>query len=225
MGRKVKVSSEIKIRIVEDYLKGKFSISESYSRANVNKSTFEEWVRKYRAFGPEGLKTNSKNKYYSPELKKMAIADYFKGEYTMFQICKKYGILDRGILKGWIRKYNGNNKIKSHNNKGDRIMTNGRKTTYQERIEIVSFCIANANDYNLTANKFNVSYQQVYTWLKKYNKNGCEALIDRRGKNKPFEKLTESERISAKLKFLEAENRHLKMENDFFKKLEEIERR
>ncbi|MGG7142707.1 hypothetical protein ACQPVP_04510 [Clostridium nigeriense] len=36
MGRKVKVSSEIKIRIVEDYLEGKFSISESYPRANVN---------------------------------------------------------------------------------------------------------------------------------------------------------------------------------------------
>ena len=33
-------------------------------------------------------------------------------------------------------------------------MTNGRKTTYEERIEIVAFCIANANDYNLTANKY-----------------------------------------------------------------------
>ena len=36
-------------------------------------------------------------------------------------------------------------------------MTKGRKTTYEERIEIVSFCVANAYDYNLTANKFNVS--------------------------------------------------------------------
>ncbi|MDU6522142.1 helix-turn-helix domain-containing protein [Clostridium sp.] len=76
-------------------------------------------------------------------------------------------------------------------------MTNGRKTTYEERIEIVSFCIAKAHDYNLTSNKFNVSYQQVYTWVKKYNKNGYNALVDRRGKNKSFEELTESEKFSA----------------------------
>lgn len=38
-------------------------------------------------------------------------------------------------------------------------MINGRKTTYEERVEIVSFCIANANDYKLTSNKFNVLYQ------------------------------------------------------------------
>lgn len=35
-------------------------------------------------------------------------------------------------------------------------MPNGRKITYEERIEIVSFCIANAHDYNLTAIKFNL---------------------------------------------------------------------
>ena len=104
-------------------------------------------------------------------------------------------------------------------------MTTGRKTTYEERIEIVSFCIANANDYNLAASKFNVSYQQVYTWVKKYNKDGYNALVDRRGKNKLFEELSESEKLSAQLKLLEAENRRLKMENDFLKKLEEIERR
>ena len=39
-------------------------------------------------------------------------------------------------------------------------MTKGRKTTSDERIEIVSFCIANANDYNLTAENYKVSYQQ-----------------------------------------------------------------
>ena len=50
-------------------------------------------------------------------------------------------------------------------------------------------------------------------------------LVDRRGKNKTFEELSESEKFSAQLKLLEADNRRLKMENDFLKKLEEIERR
>ena len=104
-------------------------------------------------------------------------------------------------------------------------MTNWRKTTYEERIEIVAFCIANANDYNLTANKYKVSYQQVYTWINKYNRGGYGALVDRRGKRKKLEDLSESEKIAAQLKLLESENRRLKMENDFLKKLDEIERR
>ena len=112
---------------------------------------------------------------------------------------------------------------KSHNNKGDHIMTNGRKTTYEERIEIVAFCIANANDYNLTANKYKVSYQQVYTQINKYNRGGYEALVDRRGKRKKLEDLSESEKIAAQLKLLESENRHLKMENDFLKKLTSLD--
>ena len=34
-----------------------------------------------------------------------------------------------------------------------------------------------------------------------------------------------SEKIAAQLKLLEAENKRLKMENDFLKKLDEVERR
>ncbi|OOM78128.1 hypothetical protein CLPUN_20610 [Clostridium puniceum] len=72
-------------------------------------------------------------------------------------------------------------------------MANGRKTTYEERTEIVSFCISNNEDYQITADKFKVSYQQVYTWVKKYQANGYEALMGRLGKRKEAAELTESE--------------------------------
>lgn len=42
-------------------------------------------------------------------------------------------------------------------------MTNGRKTTYDERVEIVKYCIEHQNNYAETA-EYQVSYQQVYTW-------------------------------------------------------------
>lgn len=58
-------------------------------------------------------------------------------------------------------------------------MNKGRKTTYEKPMEIVSFCIANADDYKLTADKFNVSYHQVYSWIKKYRENSYSALVDR----------------------------------------------
>ena len=49
--------------------------------------------------------------------------------------------------------------------------------------------------------------------------------ITKHHKRKKLEDLSESEKIAAQLKLLESENRRLKMENDFLKKLDEIERR
>ena len=225
MSRKAKVSTEIKVQAVEDYLRGIKSLTEISNELNICKSAVSAWIRKYKTFGKEGLLNKKYNTSYSAQVKTQAVIDYLDGKGSLDDICIKYKISAIGILQQWIKKYNGHKMFKTHVTRGDKIMTKGRKTTYEERIEIVSFCIANANDYNLTSNKFNVSYQQVYTWVKKYNKNGYNALVDRSGKNKSFNELTESERFSAQLKLLEAENRRLKMENDFLKKLEEIERR
>ncbi|MBB6713910.1 helix-turn-helix domain-containing protein [Clostridium gasigenes] len=77
----------------------------------------------------------------------------------------------------------------------------------------------------LNADKYKVSYQQVYGWVKKYEENGYTVLVDRRGTHKTLDELNESEKSAVQLKLLEAENRRLKMENDFLKKLRQIERR
>ena len=212
MGRKAKISYEIKFKFIEKYLNGNISQIGIARELGLHPSSIQGWIRKYKAFGPEGLKTIKKNTHYSSELKLSAVKDYINGKGSLADISLKYNLSCTGILTQWINKYNKCHKTcKSHNNKGDHIMTNGRKTTYEERIEIVAFCIANANDYNLTANK--------------YNRGGYEALVDRRGKRKKLEDLSESEKIAAQLKLLESENRRLKMENDFLKKLDEIERR
>lgn len=61
-------------------------------------------------------------------------------------------------------------------------MTKGRTTTYKERIEIIEYCIENDNKYAETAEKYKVSYHQVYSWIKKYQPKGIETLQDGRGK-------------------------------------------
>lgn len=53
-----------------------------------------------------------------------------------------------------------------------KTMINGRKTTYQERIEIVQYTIANELNYAQAIEKYDVSYQQVYSWVKKYQRHG-----------------------------------------------------
>lgn len=225
MGRKEKVICEIKINVVEQYLKGLKSINQICSELKVNSSSVKGWVRKYKTFGPEGLINKNNNTKYSTEIKLAAVTDYLNGIGSLSNICIKYKISSHGVLQQWIRKYNGHKILKSSYTKGVNVMTNGRKTTYEERVEIVAFCIAHSKDYHLTADKFKVSYQQVYGWVKKYESKGHNALVDRRGKKKRFDELNESQKLAAKLKLLEAENRRLKLENEFLKKLEEIERR
>jgi len=104
-------------------------------------------------------------------------------------------------------------------------MTKGRPTTWDERVEIVSFCLANGKDYASTMEKFGVSYPQIYSWVRKYEAHGVDGLVDRRGKRKPLEAMSELERLRTENKMLRAENKLKEMENAVLKKLQEIERR
>ncbi len=103
-------------------------------------------------------------------------------------------------------------------------MTEGRKTTLEERVGIVAFCLENDHNYILTAKEFKVSYAQIYSWVRKYEARGLAGLKDTRGKGKAIEDMTELEKLKAENKILEAKNYRLQMENDLLKKVREIER-
>ena len=104
-------------------------------------------------------------------------------------------------------------------------MTKGRKTTIEERVTIVEACIKSGMNYGDTADLFNVSYQQVYQWVRKYQEKGVNGLVDRRGKTKPAEEMSEVEKLRAENKLLKTQLERKELENLFLKKLEEIERR
>ena len=104
-------------------------------------------------------------------------------------------------------------------------MTKGRKTTFEERVEIVRYCITHSRNYAETSPKYGISYQQARNYTVKYESGGVDALKDRRGKRKPLEEMSELERLRAEVKLLRAEKKRGEMEVSFLKKLEEIERR
>ncbi len=104
-------------------------------------------------------------------------------------------------------------------------MTKGRKTTFDERVEIVRYCLANDHNYARTAEEYQVSYQQARNYTIKYETNGVEALRDKRGKRKDPDNMSEVERLRAEVKILRAEKERAEMEASFLKKLGEIERR
>ena len=162
-----------------------------------------------------------KNKKYSIELKIQSVQSYQNGEGSLREICKKYEISDKHSLQNWILWYNGHREFKRSSARGEIYMTKGRKTTQEERAEIVAFCIEHNKDYGLTVETYKVSYQQIYAWVRKYEEGGVDKLKDNRGRTKPVDEMTEIEKLRAEMKILEAKNRQLEIENAFIKKLQD----
>ena len=100
------------------------------------------------------------------------------------EVTRKYKISDDSVLRKWIKKYNSHRELKDTSKGRTSSMTKGRKTTWEERIQIVLDCLGNGKDYQRTAETYKVSYQQVYQWVKKYEDGGDEALKDKRGRKK-----------------------------------------
>ena len=164
-----------------------------------------------------------KNKKYSQELRVAAVEAYLRGEGSIRKICKQFGILGKSTFSNWIMWYNGHKEIKRRNGaKGEIYMTKGRRTTQEERAEIVAFCIEHNKDYGLTVETYGVSYNQIYSWVRKYEESGIDGLKDNRGRTKPAEEMSEIEKLKAQMKLLEAKNRQLEIENEFIKKLQEL---
>ena len=164
-----------------------------------------------------------KNNKYSKEMKLQAVKDYLNGEGSYETLKEKYKLRSSTQLKNWVMWYNGHKEFKERSYaKGEIYMTKGRKTTQEERIEIVAFCIEHGKDYGLTIEQYQVSYQQIYSWVKKYEENGVSGLTDRRGKAKPENELTEKERLRQENKILQAKIKDQEMEIALLKKLREL---
>jgi transposase len=225
MSRKAKISESEKIAAIDKYLSGEDSLNNIAVSLGITYTSVKQWLQTYQSLGPAGLHNSSHNIVYSAELKLAAVEDYLAGGGSHMDICKRYGIKSTSRLRYWILKYNRHEKLRTSGTGGTPIMTNGRTTTFDERVEIVRFCIEHQNNYAQAAEKFEVSYQQVYSWTNKYLKSGVEALQDNRGKRKSEDAMSEVEKLRAQNKLLEAVNTKKQMEIDFLKKLDEIKRR
>ena len=141
---KRKVSVEDKIYAVNLYLDGKESQHGIAAMFDVSVASVQQWIRNYESMGSNAF-TLKGNKKYSKELKLQAVLDYLAGYGSQDDICKKYGIRSKAKLQIWIKKYNGHEELKSSGTGGNIIMTKGRKTTFEERVEIVQY----ANSYRV----------------------------------------------------------------------------
>lgn len=224
--KKGKISFKTKLDAVKAYQNKEGSLKSIANNYKVHESTFRKWVMIYESQGEEGLMPSKTHKYWDKEIKLNAVHEYITGNVSLRDICKKYKISTDTILLRWINVYNKDRKrLKTTKSGGKKLMIKARKTSFDERIKIVNFCVANRKNYALTMEKYKVSYQQIYSWVRKFEAKGIDGLIDNRGKSKPETELTELERLKLENKMLAARNAELEMENNIIKKLQEVERR
>ena len=171
-----------------------------------------------------GFTKKTKNRSYSKEFKMELVKKYISGEASSVDLAHQYDI-SSGLLRNWIRRYNANIELKDYNPKQEVYMAKARrKTAIDERKEIVNYCIEHNRNYKETVALYNVSYSQVYSWMKKYDSDGEEGLIDKRGRHKLDDEVDELERLRRENVRLKRQLEEKDMAVELLKKVKEFGR-
>lgn len=225
MSRKSKFSAEEKLAAIKLCLTGGKNNSQVAKIYGVTKSTIRLWRKQYLYNGIQGLESIKRNQIYSKEFKLQLVKKYLSGEGSFLDLAAKYGLRSQTQLKQWVIKYNSHVELKDYDPKSEVYMAaSRRKTTQEERQEIVDWCLNHDKNYKLTAEKFSCSYAQVYNWVKKFISQGKDGLIDKRGHHKSEEELTELEKAEREIAKLKHQLKMARTEIEFSKKLQKLER-
>lgn len=225
-----KYTAEIKIAACKEFLDGKLSRREICQKYGISftessgSSILNEWILRYQVLGDNAFIKTKGNRSYHREEKIRIVEEYLAGKGSLQLIAAKYGIPSKETLRRWILRYNANRELKDYNPKREVYMAEARrKTTIEERKEIVKYCLSHNRDYKGTASLFEVSYSQVYSWVRKYDANGEEGLLDKRGHHKTDDEVDELERLRRENKRLKRQLEENDMVVQLLKKVKEFE--
>lgn len=224
MSRKFRFTPEEKEQAVIDYIEGNKSRSQICEELNISSRVLQDWAGIYKKHGIKGFLRKRKNNSYSKEFKLQVVMEYLNGEGSSIELGLKYDI-HSSVLRSWIKRYNSHIEFKDYEPKQEVYMAEARrKTTIEERKEIVDYCINHNRNYKNTAAKYDVSYSQVYNWVKKYDINGEEGLSDKRGHHKMDDEVDELERLRRENMRLKRQLEEKDMVVKLLKKVKEFER-
>ena len=87
-----------------------------------------------------------------------------------------------------------------------------KSTIFDERLKIVTECLANDKNYGAMALKYQCSYQQIRNWVKRYEEMESKGLEDRRGRRVgSLPSRTPEEELRDKIAELKRKNLDLQM--------------
>ncbi|WP_260200755.1 transposase [Lactiplantibacillus plantarum] len=163
-----------KLDIILGLKKTNLTKSAYFRACGIPRNTFVRWQNFYMQDGLEGLKERHTWTHYSSELKQQAVSAYLHGEGSLRDIQIRFGLRSTKQLRDWIKKfrYNGTNNSLTPTPSRKQVHIMSRKTTFEERIEIVEYVTVSEHSYSQAAEHFNVSYQQVRSWVLKAKASG-----------------------------------------------------
>ena len=226
MSRRARYTVEAKVRAAERYLRGEASaaaIAAELVMGRRGDRTVQEWAAAYRENGIEGFHLKKGNSSYTAEEKQEAVEAYIQGKGSQREICRKYHIPSTKTLRQWIKVYNSNRELRDYSPRPEVYVAMRKKTTQEERQEIVRYCLEHGKDYKGTATRYEVSYSQVYQWVRNYAEHGEAGLEDRRGKRKSDDEVDELERLRRENLRLKAKLQESERLNLLLKKVKEFE--
>ena len=222
MSRKERFTPYEKEQACIDSINGNRSRAELCSCLHISTRTIQDWAAIYKKHEISGFKKTTKKRSYSKEFKMELVRKCISGEASSIDLGHQYDISSE-LLRKWIRMYNTNIELKGYNPKQEVYMAEARrKTTIAERQEIVNYCIEHHRNYKETAALYDVSYSQVYSWVKKYDSDSEEGLLDKRGRHKTDDEFDKLERLLRENIRLKRQLEEKEMAVELLKKVKEF---
>ena len=213
-----------KLKLIEEFQQSGIPNATFARQHGIDKIALERWSKRYQRDGLEGLEEAKKNKHYSKDLKLAVVLAYLNGEGTFVELADRYGLRNSTQAKVWVAKYNGDKPLTASPSR-KQVPTMRKKTTFEERIEVVAYVVKHKHSYTEAAKHFQVSYQQARSWVLKAKNGGYEALVDNRGHHKDESELTDLDKANLRIRQLEAELKDKELVEQFAKKLLELQRK
>ncbi len=224
MPQKRNVSTKKLLEAFELYDSGaSFKSTIKKLQLNIDPRALTLYYQRYQQHGLTALLPKQSNRRYSESFKRQVVLEHQRDGYSHRALAAKYDIPSHETVRDWIIRYTSGKPLADYTPRPEVYTMKARKTTYEERVEIVKACLENGLNYKETAALYKVKYAQVYGWVQKYKKHGAPGLVDGRGKGKPVSTLSESDAQAARIEALEARNKWLEMENEVLKKQKQIE--
>lgn len=218
-----KYTAEEKLKNILEFEKTDISLEKFSKSKEIHPTTFRGWLRSYENFGKDGL-TRRPSQKYSYETKLEAVKAYLDHEGTQNEIVVRFGLRSAKTLRNWLVQYNNDKNLRATPIRR-KVVTMSKKTTLEERIQVVEYVTLHNHSYSEASEHFGVSYQQTRLWVMKVKSNGYSSLADNRGHRgyKEKDNLTEVDKLNLKIRELEAEIQKHEAIEAFEKKFNEIQ--
>lgn len=158
---------------------------------------------------------------FSSEYREKVVLDYLNGGGGTVELAKKYGIGSHTTILNWINRFQ---------KYGDKAFNVGiSKSDYDGnfKLKVLEWMKNNKASLSETSLHFNISMPStVYAWERKFEEEGVEALFKKRGRPKDMKPTRDrnqgTEQESSEIEKLQRENRMLRIENEYLKKLKAL---